>query len=261
LIKKTIIVVAIWVVAGLTGLPLTIHAEQTAAVHLEPNLVLMGASYNGTHVTLSGEAPRDAEVLVRLSGETTADTFQEKGRVLGILWMNKETITFHHIPKTYHIYSPASITAKALSADPQWKALGIGFNALEEDVTLTPEREDMDLQYGEFLKLKTKQGLYGIHENAVAYQDTTEGKKSFRADLTIPCAIPQGTYTVTTFIVKNGNILQTDTQKLKIEETGLPALINFLAFHHGVLYGILATVIAIGAGLLTGLFFRQSGAH
>jgi uncharacterized protein (TIGR02186 family) len=261
LIKKTIIVVAIWVVAGLTGLPLTLHAEETAVMHLEPNLVLMGASYNGTHVYLTGEVPRDAEVLVRLSGETTADTFQEKGRVLGILWMNKETITFHHIPKTYHIYAPASITASDLSSDPKWQALGIGFNALKKEVTLTPEREDMDLQFGEFLKLKTKQGLYGIHENAVAYQNMTEGKKSFQADLTIPCSIPQGTYTVTTFIVKDGKILQADNQKLKIEETGLPAIINFLAFRHGVLYGILAVVIAIGAGLLTGLFFRQSGAH
>jgi len=261
LIKKTIVFVAIWVVAGLAGLPLTIHAEKTAAVHLVPNVVLMGASYNGTHVTLTGEAPRDAQVLVRLSGETTADTFQEKGRVLGILWMNKETITFHHIPKTYHIYAPASISASDLSTDPQWQALGIGFNALKKEVALTPDGEDMDLQYGEFLKLKTEQGLYGVHENAVTYQDTTEGKKSFRADLTLPCAIPQGNYTVTTFVVKDGKILQTDTQKLKIEENGLPAIINFLAFHHGVLYGILAVVIAIGAGLLTGLFFKQSGAH
>ncbi len=259
--KKTIIVVAIWVAAGLAGLPLTLHAEQTAAEHLEPNLVRMGASYNGTHVTLSGQAPRDAEVLVRLSGEPAEDTFQEKGRVLGILWMNKETITFRHIPKTYHIYSPASIPASDLSTDPKWQALGIGFNALKNEVTLTPDQEDMDLQFGEFLKLKTKQGLYGIHENAVVYQNTTDGKKSFRADLTIPCAIPQGSYTVTTFAVKDGEILQTDTLPLKIEETGLPALINFLAFHHGVLYGILATVIAIGAGLLTGLFFKQSGAH
>ena len=260
MIKKYIFI-AIWVVVGLPGFFLTADAKQTAAVHLEPNLILMGASYNGTHVSLFGEAPQDAEVLVRLSGATADDTFLEKGRVLGILWMNKETITFHHIPKIYHIYSSASITGSDLSGDPKWQQLGIGFNALKKEATLTPNQEDMDLQFSELLKLKTKQGLYGVHENAITYQDTTQGRKSFHADLVVPCAIAQGTYTVTTFIVKAGKILETDQQQLKIKETGLPAIISSLAFHHSVLYGVLATVIAIGAGLLTGLFFKQSGAH
>ncbi|MEJ2155405.1 MAG: TIGR02186 family protein [Desulfobacteraceae bacterium] len=258
---KRFILVAIWVVIGLSGLPLAIHAEQSPAAHLEPNLILMGASYNGTHVSLSGEAPRDAEVLVRLSGETANDTFLEKGRVLGILWMNKEAITFHHIPKIYQIYSPASITGSDLAENPTWQKLGIGFNALKNEATLTPDQADMDLQFSEFLKLKKEEGLYGVHENAVAYQNTTDGRKSFHAELAVPCAIPQGTYTVTTFIVKDGKILQTDNQALKIKETGLPAVISSLAFHHGILYGILATVIAIAAGLLTGLFFKESGSH
>lgn len=258
---KKIILVAIWVVVGWPGFTLTAHAKQAAAEHLEPNLILMGASYNGTHISLSGEAPQDAQVLVQLSGETVDDSFLEKGRVLGILWMNKETITFHHIPKTYQIYCPAAITGSGLSENPKWQELGIGFNALKKEATLTPDQADMDLQFSEFLKLKTEQGLYGVHEDAVTYQNTTQGMKSFRADLAIACAIPQGTYTVTTFIVKDGKIIETNDQQLKIKETGLPAIITSLAFHHSILYGILATVIAIGAGLLTGLFFKQSGAH
>ena len=260
MLKRTIFA-ASWVIVGFLGFTLTAHANQTAGIHLEPNLILIGASYNGTHVSLLGEAPRDAEVLVRLSGETGDDTFQEKGRVFGILWMNKETITFHHIPKTYQIYSPAAVTEADLSSDPKWRRLGIGYNALKKEARLTPDTADMDLQFNEFLKLKTEQGLYGVHEKAVTYQNTTKGKRSFQADLTIPCAVPQGAYTVTTFILKEGRILATDQRQLKIKETGLPAIISSLAFHHGVLYGILATVIAILAGLLTGLFFKQSGAH
>ena len=258
---KRFILVAIIVIAGLSASALALNAAQVANMHLVPNLVLIGASYNGASVSLTGKIPQDTEVLVQLSGEMKDDTFLEKGRVLGILWMNKKKITFHNIPKTYQVYSPPSITSSDLSDNPQWQNLGIGFNALKTQAALTPEDEDLDSQFKEFLKLKTTEGLYAVHENAITYQDAEEGIKSFRCDLTIPCAIPQGSYTVTTFILKDGKILKTDNQQLKIEETGLPILISSLAFNHSVIYGILATLIAIVAGLLTGAFFKKSGSH
>jgi len=150
-LKNRLNLAAIWIVVGLLpGFPGSLHAAQTSAIHLEPNLILMGASYNGTRISLNGEAPRDADVLVKLSGETEEETFLEKGRALGFLWMNKETITFHHVPKVYQIYSPASITRSKLADDPSWQNLGIGFNALKEGATLTPDHEEIDLQFGEF---------------------------------------------------------------------------------------------------------------
>lgn len=258
---KRFILVAIMVVAGLSGPALASNGVHVAKMHLEPNLILIDASYNGARVSLSGEVPRDAEVLVRLSGEMKDDTFLEKGRVLGILWMNKKKITFHHIPKTYQVYSPPSISGSDLSDEPMWQNLGIGFNALKTQATLTPEEEDMDLQFREFLKLKTTEGLYAVYENAITYQNAEEGMKSFRCDLTISCAIPKGNYTVTTFIVKDGKILETVNQQLKIKETGLPVLISSLAFNHSVIYGILATLIAIVAGLVMGAFFKKARAH
>jgi uncharacterized protein (TIGR02186 family) len=260
-VLKKLILVAITVVAGLSGTALSSNAAHLTPMHLEPNLILIGASYNGAHVSLSGEAPQDAEVMVRLSGEMEDDTFLEKGHVLGILWMNKKMITFHHIPKTYQVYSPSSITGSELSDDPKWRNLGIGFSALKKQLTLTPEEEDVDLQFREFLKLKTMEGLYAVHENAITYKNVGEGIKSFQCDLTIPCAIPQGSYTVTTFILKDGEILKADNQQLKIKETGLPTIISSLAFNHSVLYGILATLIAIVAGLVMGAFFKKAGAH
>jgi hypothetical protein len=67
---------------------------------------------------------------------------------------------------------------------------------------------------------------------------------------------------VTTFILENGRVLKTDERQLKIKEIGLPAMISALAFDHAILYGILATLIALGAGLLTGFVFKGAkGGH
>ena len=64
------------------------------------------------------------------------------------------------------------------------------------------------------------------------------------------------------FALNQGNIVARTTDHLKVDEVGLPALLSALAFEHGGLYGILASLIAIAAGLLMGFLFRGSkGVH
>ena len=256
---KRFILISLTVMAGLSIRTPALQAAQGVTVHLEPNLVAIDASYNGTRVSLSGDVPREASVLVRLSGATRNDEFLKKGRVMGFLWMNTGTITFHHIPRIYLLYAPPGVTARDLAENSTWQDLGIGFGALRNQTELTPAGEDFDTQFREFLKLKIKEGLYGVHENAVTYQDADGDMKSFQAALTIPCAVPPGNYTVTAFILKNGTVLESVDQQLKIEESGLPALISSLAFNHGALYGVLSILFAIGAGLLMGMFFKKGG--
>lgn len=248
-------------VMGVSGWGAVSNAAQPSTIHMEPNVILVGAAYNGAKVSLTGEVPRDTEVLVRLSGDVHDGTFLEKGRVLGVLWMNTNAVTLHHIPKTYLIFSSSAITKSSLNDDLKWVDMGIGFNALKAKTSITPEDRDKDKQFGEFLKLKTTEGLYGVHENAVKYRETGSGMKAFQCELAIPCAVPSGEYTVTTFFLKDDTVFEKHDQQLKIQETGLPELISSLAFNQSVIYGILSVLIAIGAGLLTGLFFKGSGAH
>ena len=50
-------------------------------------------------------------------------------------------------------------------------------------------------------------------------------------------------------------------QPLAVNLVGFPALLSRLAFGHSLLYGILATLIALLAGLGIGLIFQSRGAH
>ena len=256
---RRFILIYITVMAGLLVSAPALQAAHGITAHLEPNLVSINASYNGTSVSLSGDIPRDASVLVRLSGATRNDEFLKKGRVMGFLWMNTGKITFHNIPRIYLLYAPPGVTARDLAEDSPWQDLGIGFGALKKQTELTPEGEDFDTQFREFLKLKIKERFYGVHENAVTYQDKGDGMKSFQAALKIPSAVPPGTYMVTAFILKDGKVLESVDQQLRIEESGLPALIGSLAFNHEILYGVLSILFAICAGLLMGLFFKKGG--
>lgn len=256
--KQLILIIIMAVVTGL--LPLSAITAEAIDIQMEPNVVQIGAFYNGGHVSVSGDIPHDAEVIIQLSGATQDAEFLKKGRVFGVLWMNTDTISFHDIPEVYMLYLPSAISESDLSKEHMPP---VGFNALKGQCTLTPAGEDKDLQFQEFIKLKTMEGIYAVKENAVTYHNNMDNKKKiFACELEIPSRMAQGIYTVTTFILKKGKVIQTEDRQLKIKETGLPAMINSLAFDHAVLYGILATLIAIAAGLLTGVIFKgQKGGH
>ena len=86
--------------------------------------------------------------------------------------------------------------------------------------------------------------------------------KSFNALLTLPAALPPGTYDIEVFTIKNGIIDEPVVKTIDAREVGTPAWISKLAYNHGILYGVLAVLVAVMAGLLTGVLFKGAkGAH
>ena len=74
--------------------------------------------------------------------------------------------------------------------------------------------------------------------------------------------MPQGVFKIEVFAIRDDAILATGTQEMKVAEVGLPAMMSSMAFNHGTLYGIVAVMVAILAGLLTGVVFKGGkGAH
>lgn len=262
MVKSYTLIVIAAIAAALLFLPVASPAAPSTSIHLEPNLIAISATYNGAEAIVSGDIPADAEVVIQLTGEQQDTHLLKKSRVFGILWMNTGMITFHDVPKAYMIYLPPAITETDLSENPLFQNLGVGFEALKKKIVLTPADEDKDFQFQEFVKLKSKEGLYRISENAVSSKNIQNQMKSFTCTLAIPSSMPQGIFTVTTFVMKGNQLIEAGTQQLRIKETGLPAMISALAFNHGTLYGIVATLIALGAGLLTGIIFRGGkGGH
>ena len=61
--------------------------------------------------------------------------------------------------------------------------------------------------------------------------------------------------------VSNGKVIARSEQAVTVKLAGFPALLAGLAFGHSALYGILATIIALVAGLGIGLVFQSRGGH
>lgn len=229
-------------------------AIEPCDVHLAPNLVSIGATYNGGKVMVAGTVPSDAQVIIEVEGKKGETTLLKKEHVLGVVWMNSGSITLSGLPGAYMLYLPSKTAGDTLDT------LNIGFNELKQQAAVIPEDGRRSEELEEYFKLKKKEGLYAVHENAVHYQ-VKNGVKKFSCELLIPAAMHRGTYNVKTSVIKDGTAY-TVSNELKLEEAGLPAFIRSMAYNHAVIYGIMATLVAIFAGLLMGFIFQgEKGAH
>ncbi len=235
----------------------TVLAADQVQMELSTRVIRIPAFYNGTSLEASGTVPADADVVVRVMGPRENVHLKEKGKVFGLLWMNKTDVTLGNTPAVYMLYVPEDRGDKLLSP-----GLGLGYQALEQEVTLEPASEDKSFVLGEYVKLMEKYGVYNDHAGRVKYIDTPGGERHFSTTLTIPPKMKPGQYQVQCYVVREGKVSGQSGKTLTIELSGMPALIANMAYNHALMYGIIAVCIAIAAGLLMGMLFRgKGGAH
>ena len=258
------LLISIVAMAGMLSVSVCRGEMKRPVFHLEPNLIPIGASYNGAQADISGEIPENADAVVCVSQEARDFDFFKKGHVLGLFWMNVGEITFKNVPAVYMLYLPGTLPESRVTEMATRKNLAIGYDALEKQAIIMPDEGDRTAKFAEFIRLKASDGFYAVHPDAVVYGTSGKkpGTKTFSCRLKIPSKMKHGVYRVTTYVFKEDGTVQATDQDLKIEETGLPKMITALAFDHGALYGVLSAVIAVAAGLLMGAVFKgEKGAH
>ena len=225
-----------------------------AAVH--PESIQIGASYNGELITVTGSIPSDADAMIRVLSKAESYNLKQKGRVLG-LWMNRGSVEISNVPGLFLLYRSEGATDAQAADLPE-----LGLESIRQGAEVVAQGLDKKELLAEFFKLKGKAGLYGTVDNAIHYEPAAGLIKSFSAALTLPASLPQETFSVEVFAIRNGSVVAKDVRKIEVREVGLPAWISTLAFQHGTLYGTLAVLVAIMAGWLTGTLFKASkGAH
>lgn len=229
----------------------SLWAADECAVNIRPNLITIGTNYDGMSLSVTGTVPAGSAVVLRMIGDRKELHLKQKGKVFGLLWMNLATVTIQDVPNVF-LLGVDSDVYDAGSAN--WKGLNLGLDSLrgETDETI----------YAEFLKLKQGEGLYKVQEGVISYGPEQDGQRPFTASLAVPSALHKGIYEVQAFAVRDGAVVCQATQELHAELVGFPSLLADLAFNNSLIYGIAATIIAILAGLLMTVVFKdKGGAH
>jgi hypothetical protein len=238
-------------------------AQEGAQLAVNPQVLDIGAFYNGTTITATGTTPADSHVILRFVGATCDLHMKERGKVFGIMWMNLDSLTFKGVPNVCLVSSALAFDNLAGNAEPKEgsavKALRL--LGIKDMASIETNGLDETVAFEEFLKLKQGEGLYREMVGNISYGPPSEGKKSFTAEIPIPSRLTPGKYLVELVAVRDGSIIAQAQQPVTANLVGFPAMLANLAFGHGALYGVLATLIALLAGLAIGLVFQSKGAH
>ncbi|QGY39477.1 hypothetical protein GM415_04855 [Pseudodesulfovibrio cashew] len=219
-------------------------AGAQTSLTIRPNLVGIGTSFNGAQLAINGQVPEGTSAVIRLLGEPQNRHFKQKGKALGVLWMNLNSIEITNVPDVFLVGTDGT-------PGINWEHSDLGF--------LSVKGETDDLIFDEFIKLMEQDGFYEIEDGVVAYQDAENGMRPFAASLSIPSAMHQGVYEVEVLAVRDGKIVGRASQELHTKLTGVPAMLSKFAFDHSLVYGIAAVIIAILAGLIMSMLFKERG--
>jgi hypothetical protein len=236
------------------------EAQLAAEMIVEPEVVEAGMFFDGATVRVQAVVPEGMAVSVSCLGAEEPVLLNRKGKALGLIWMNMGEVEIEGAPDVYLLHTSGPL---AELANPSvLEVAGVGYDALEARITVISEAEEDESLFGEFVGLKESDGLYGVSEGAVTVQAAGDGTVQVSAELRLPPKAPPGPYRILLHGFAGGAATLLATAEVPVRQAGMAAVIRTLADDHALAYGVIAVVVAIGVGLLTGVLFGMgSKAH
>ena len=203
---------------------------------------------------MTASTPAAREIVVRVSGPDEPLVLKKKGKKYGLLWMNVGEVRYEAVPTLYILRSSRKLDE--LAAPETLDRLRLGFDALRNQVPAGSKDGGREL-FGELVKLKHKDHLFSSEAAGVQRHATGDGRQVVTADFSLSAKTPVGDYTIDLFGFQGREGELMGTAKIHLERTPVVSWITSLSDNHGLLYGCLAVVVALLAGLLTGFLFGR----
>lgn len=211
-------------------------------VDLAEDHVDITTGFNGARLVIFGVREQDGEIAVVIRGPERDMVVRRKDNVMGA-WLNSRSMRFRRVP-LYYDYAGSRPEGQLAAADVL-KRNGIGLDALRFDPDTEREKPEYIQNFQEALvRDKQAHGLYPLKEKEVHFLSN----KLFRATFYLPPNVPTGEYQVQSFLIKDGEIKEKRTTKLRVAQVGFGARVFKFAHTRSLSYGILCVLIAAMAG-------------
>jgi uncharacterized protein (TIGR02186 family) len=238
-------VLATLLVFGPTGL-----RAQALVADLSNHLIAITTGFTGTDVVLFGAVDGPGDVAVVVQGPPADIMVRRKERVAGI-WVNRANMRFTEVPSYYRVATNRPLDQFVGEAVLARHEIGLAH------LRLTAQSRDNPAKTEEFrqalIRNKQEMGLYGTSHGQVAFL----GERLFRTTVHFPANVPTGAYTVSVFLIRNGDVVSAQTTPLLVTKVGFSAEIFDFAQRQSLAYGLSAIVFAVFAGWLAGAIFRK----
>lgn len=224
----------------------------TLVADLSEHLVAITTGFHGAEVLLFGAIEGPGDVIVIVRGPERRLAMHRKSRVLGV-WVNTASMTFERAPSFFSMASsrpPEEIAAATVLARHE---MGLEYLRLK----LPPAKASANLAAewrAGLIRNHQAQGLYSAEVTPVTFL----GSRLFRTKIVLPANVRTGVYKVEVFLLQDGQVVSAQTTPLSVNKIGAEAVIFRFANERPGLYGAVAILLALVAGLMAHLAFRKA---
>lgn len=261
--------------AGWVALAATGAAAQDVVADLSKRLIAITTGFSGTDVLLFGAVDGQGDVVVIVRGPIGRATVRRKAEVAGI-WINQASVLFDNVPSFYAVGTTAPLAQIVPASVARRTQIGARYLDIRpvSGIAVTPNSPPCSEAVGQseagaagapgfatiaafceaLLRNKRASGLYPPDDRVTFLP----GRKLFRTTIRFPANVPVGQYTVQVFVIREGQIVASQTHPLFISKIGVEAEVFDFAHREAVLYGLIAVALALLAGWGAGQIFRRS---
>jgi Putative transmembrane protein (Alph_Pro_TM) len=215
-------------------------------VTVTPKVVQMGAFYNGTKVRIECLCEPGTKPIIVIRGSEVKQVFKVKGRA-GPIWVSTGKVSISGVPSVYVSMNPQPLGD--LLKPEAIEKYQLDVPALKKQIKIEPPPADPDLIRVNYLKLKSIEDNYRVINGAVKMGTAGPSGVPYSAELDWPKKVPPGNYEVLVYECRNGSVVKELHTTMELTRVGFPAFMASLAQDHAQVYGLVAVIVALLAGI------------
>ena len=240
--------------------------RETVEADVSSRAIAITSAFTGTEIVVFGSVLNSRQpsaeagyydVIVVLEGVPEPVIARRKSNVAG-LWVNTDSFDFESAPSYYAIASTRPIEEIAEESFLEAHAIGLDYVRLSPAARSVIRAEPAEIKTFKeaVVRRRQKHGLYLTADYSVIFI----GKSLFRASISLPAHVPVGPLTARVYLFREGEVLSTFQQRVRLEREGIELWIYWFAMRHPALYGLFTVMVAVIAGLLASAAFRRKTA-
>jgi uncharacterized protein (TIGR02186 family) len=230
--------------------PVAARADNIIA-DLSSHMIGITTGFTGASVVLFGATDGPADVIAVIRGPEHDETVWRKGKVAGI-WTNAESVTFANVPSFYGIAASRPLEDIVSPAAAALHRIGVTNLKFEPRGNVVPERAQIFTDA--LIAVQKAAGAFSPSHVKIYFL----GDRLFRTTFTFPANLATGTYLVEVFLVRDKDVVSGQTTPLIVSRVGVDAEVFDFAQRRSLTYGAIAVVMAVMAGWLASLPFRNA---
>jgi uncharacterized protein (TIGR02186 family) len=216
----------------------------TVTADLSSHSIAITTGFTGASVVLFGAIDQPGDVVAVVRGPEREVTIWRKAKIAGI-WANAEAVTFANLPSFYAVAASRPLDDIVSPAAAALYKIGVGNFKFEAKSPVDPERAQFFAD-----------ALIAVQKRAGVFSFL--GDRLFRTTFTFPANIPTGVYQVEVFYMRDKDVVGAQTTPLIVSKVGVDAAVFEFARRRSLAYGAIAVMMAVMAGWLASLPFRNA---